>query len=151
MNLQELEQINQRFLNTHYYITPEDVESINKIIKNIEDTRDTEQPKSGDIVIYINKHGKTYNNAIISNNFKDCFEICEIPYTPFYYGVNPPLFDVNLSVSGGAFNQFNKDMFKLKGKTKNKFCVWGHDGACADGAIDFYASVNVWEVSECKL
>lgn len=149
MNIQELNEINMRYLQEHYEITERDKSNINKIIKIIENTRDNTQPKTGDIVVFTSQHGEYYKNAIISNSFDgDDFEICKCPYTPFFSSYEDLTKNIKISVSGGAFHTFNKNMFKYKGKKQRLFCDWGICGPCADGAIDFYATVNIWEVKE---
>ncbi len=149
MNINELNKINIRYLQEHHKITEKDVTNINKIIEIIENTRDITHPKTGDIVLFTSQHGDYYGNAIISNTFDgDDFEVCECPYTPFFSCYVDSTKDVKISVSGGKFHIFNKSMFKYKGKQQRLFCDWGVCGACANGAIDFYATVNVWEVKE---
>lgn len=149
MNIKELKEINQRYLNTHYEITEREKENINNLINIIEKTRDKQTPKTGDIVKFTSEHGEYFENALISSIWEDGkIEICECPYTPFFTIYNKSKNDIRISVSGGSFHDFNKNLFKYIGTGKRKFCDWGSCGACADGAIDFCANVNVWEVKQ---
>ena len=149
MNLKELNKINQRYLNAHYCIDPDEVEKVNKLIHLIEVTRDSNTPKTGDIIKFTSEHGDYYDKAIISSVYSDGdIEICERPYTPFVCNYYDKAQNIGMSVSGGSFHNFNKTMFKYIGKDRRKFCVWGNCGACVDGAIDFIATVNVWEVKQ---
>lgn len=149
MNIEELKKINQRYLNTHYEINEIDEKNINNLIGIIEKTRDNKTPKTGDIVKFTTEHGEYFGNALISNIWENGeIEICECPYTPFFAAYNPAKNSIKLSVSGGSFHDFNKSIFKYIGTGKRKFCDWGSCGACEDGAIDFYANVNVWELKQ---
>lgn len=149
MKIKELEKINQRYLNSYYSISKGELKKVNHLIKWIESTRDNEKPKTGDIVQFTSEHGEYYGNALISKVWEDGdIEICEVPYVPFIGSYDEKTKNIRMSVSGGAFHNFKQDMFKYIGKGKRKFCDWGECGACADGAIDFIATVNVWEVKQ---
>lgn len=149
MNIEELKKINQRYLGTHYEIIEKDIKNINHLINLIEFTRDDTTPKVGDIVKYTSEYGDYYGGALISGIWEDSeIEICESPYTPFFTCYDVDAKNIKISVSGGSFHNFNKKMFRYIGKGKRKFCDWGSCGPCADGAIDFYAMVNVWEVKQ---
>jgi len=147
MNIEELKQINHRFLNTHHSISENEVKNINNTILVIELTRDELIPKTGDTVLFTSEHGDYYGNALISRTWDNGeLEICESPYTPFYCGYDNKTHNINISVSGGAFHNIKKEEFRLLREDTRKFCNWGDCGPCADGAIDFTAKVNVWEV-----
>lgn len=149
MEIKELKRINHRYLNTHYSISERELKNINQLIKCIESTRDNKEPKTGDIVQFRTEHGEYYDSALISKVWEDGdIEICEAPYVPFVGNYDEKAKNIRLSVSGGAFHNFKQDIFKYIGKGKRKFCVLGECGACADGAIDFIATVNVWEIKQ---
>lgn len=149
MKKEELIKINQRYLSSHYEITEKDLKNIEQLIAIIESTRDRAMPKTGDIVKFTTEYGDYFENALISRIWEnEEIEICECPYTPFFGSYNNEINDITLSTSGGAFHNFNSKTFKYLGTGKRKFCNWGSCGACADGAIDFYANVNVWEVKQ---
>ena len=51
--------------------------------------------------------------------------------------------------SGGYWFSIPEELqglVKYIGKDKKTFCAWGHCGACGDGAFQFQAIVNVWEI-----
>lgn len=147
VNIEELKKINQRYLGAHYQITEQDLKNIEHLTNLIEFTRDSLKPKKGDIVKFTSEYGDYYDNAIISNVWSDGdIEICECPYTPFVGTYNSITKDIGLSVSGGKFHNIEQKIFEYIGKDKRKFCAWGSCKACADGAIDFMATVNVWQV-----
>lgn len=147
MELKELLKINSRYLFSHYEITENDLKMVNNLIKIIENTRDTKTPKTGDTIKLTTEFGDYYGNAIITGVWDNGdIEICECPYIPFYGGYDELKNKIFLSVSGGSFHTINRKLFKYKGKTERLFCDWGSCGACADGAINFYAPVNIWEV-----
>ena len=149
INMKQLKKINQNYLNAHHSIEKEDLENIKKLINLIEITRDNTQPKIGDIVRFTSKSGKYYGNALVTNVWKNGkIEICEKPYTPFVKEYDKKKNDISLSVSGGIFHILEANMFKYLKKYKRKFCDWGVYGACFNGAINFLATVNVWEVNE---
>jgi hypothetical protein len=140
-----LEIINGEFLGEHYEITENDVIMCQKYVDFIEKTRDEKHPKVGDILMYTNEHGDFYKSAHIDKIYEDgSAEICEQPYVPFI-GYAKDNKNIVCSTSGGAWAKLNSKEFKYVGKKLKKFCDWGHCGACAHGAIDFTASVNVWE------
>lgn len=140
-----LEKINGEFLGEHYEITENDVIMCQKYVDFIEKTRDKKQPKVGDILMYTNEHGDFYKSAHIDKIYEDgSAEICEQPYVPFI-GYAKDNKNIVCSTSGGAWCKLDTKKFKYVGKNIKKFCDWGHCGACAHGAIDFTASVNVWE------
>ena len=149
LDIEELKQINQIYLTAHHSFAERDIENIKHLIGLIEFTRDSLKPKTGDIVKFTSKNGIYYENAIVSNVWENGeIEICEKPYTPFVMKYNEQTKNICMSVSGGIFHNFEPSMFKHIRKDKRKFCSWGVCGVCADGAIDFFATVNVWEVKQ---
>lgn len=143
-----LESLNGEFLSEHYEITENDMIMCQKYVDFIEKTRDSKQPKVGDILMYTNEHGDFYKSAHIDKIYEDgSAEICEQPYVPFI-GYAEDNKNIVCSTSGGAWCKLDTKKFKYVGKNLKKFCDWGHCGACAHGAIDFTAVVNVWEYKE---
>lgn len=147
MNLEELKQINGLYHHEHI-LSEKDVEMVNKYIKHIENTRNNTVPKAGDIVEYTDKHGNYYPSAHIDGDGweENSFHICEKPYTPF---ITRMMNDgIRMSTSGGAWASIPKDKLLYKGTAPKLFCDWGTCGPCAHGAVDFIATVNVWEYKE---
>lgn len=145
MTKEELIKINGEFLSEHYEISETDVNMANNYIELIEKTRSDKQPKVGDILQFTNKHGDYYGYAHIDAIKDGKATICERAYTPFISEYDG---EIRLSTSGGAWTTLDAKNFKYLGKADKKFCDWGHYGACAHGAIDFIATVNVWEFKE---
>lgn len=128
-------------------LTDKDVIMCNNYIKFIEKTRNKKMPKTGDILELTDKHGNYYPCAHIQGKGweDDTLEICENAYVPFIVSTDKEL---KLSTSGGAWCSVPLKDLKYKGKRKKLFCDWGTCGACAHGAVEFWATVNVWEYKD---
>lgn len=145
---ESLAEINQRFLNRHFQIDESDVEKANRYVYLIESTRSTRTPQPGDIVRYTNKYGDYYAHAHIESIDEDGeVHICENPYVPFSW-VDAENNKMVFITSGGAWDRLESSKMAFVEMEKKRFCDWGHCGACADGAIDFEATVSVWEFDE---
>lgn len=141
--IETLKPLNARFLATHFRLTQSDVDMVNMWARRIESTRDPDRPVAMDTLRYYNEYGDYYEHALISKvDEAGNAEICEIPYTPFLFGDDSC---VGGSASGGAWGHLPIKDFTYVGQEKSLFTDWGHCGACADGAVDFEATVNVWE------
>ena len=144
-NKMELTKLNAEFCFEHYHITDTDVEIANKWVDLIERTRDPKRPMPGDCIQLTTRYGDYYGHAHIDSVHKDgTLYICEQPYVPFCVEVAGEL---RFSTSGGAWANISGDL-TLVGQESKTFCDWGHTGACAHGAIDFEATVNVWKYEE---
>lgn len=146
MTKKELEKINNRYLyagDTTHTIEDQDVKKINQWIELIESSRNSLIPQPGDIVRLTNEHGDYYPMAHIDSINDNKAEICENAYTPFVHTKKDGTF--GCSASGGAWCSIPINELKLVDKQEKAFCDWGNCGACAHGAIDFIANVNVWE------
>lgn len=142
-NIETLKQINQSYDYQHR-INELDVDKANKWVTFIESTRNKNMPQIGDIVEFTDKHGNYYKDSHIEKIEDDMLNICEQPYIPFVGTHNNKLYT---STSGGAWANIPQTL-KLIGKREKLFKDWGHCGACANGAINFQAIVNVWEYIE---
>lgn len=132
-----------------------DVKKANHLAVLIRNTRSSEHPVSGDIMI-CKGPAKTYKGGHIqSGNMEDYSSICTQPYVPFvcsslysiFRNENEPE-EIHFSASGGYWFSIPKqDQNKVRyiGKRKKIFKAWGHCGPCGDGAFYFEAEVNVWE------
>lgn len=126
-----------------------DVEMANKYINYIESTRDKKHPQTGDIIRYTTKYGDFYAKAHIDNqNDENSFAVCLSPYIPFISSINEGL---KLSTSGGPWKSVKTCDLKYIGTAKKMFCDFGSCGWCANGAVNFEATVNVWEYTENDL
>lgn len=141
--LETLTEINQRFVGSHFNLMQSDVDMANKHIEVIEKSRSKETPKIGDIVRYTNKYGEYYHSAMIDSIDGNDVVLCERGSS--YISLTEDEKDILLSTSGGSFPHTTIDKFKYIGTTERRFWRFGHCGACADGGIEFYAKVNVWE------
>lgn len=138
--------INGEFIEEHYELEQTDYNIANKWIDIIEKTRTQKSPKPGDVLQLTNEHGDYFGFAHIDNyNSDGMLTVCERAYTPFCGRYIEEKNDVTFSTSGGAWCSVDPSLCKYVGTTQKKFCDWGHNGACAHGAIDFVATVNVWE------
>lgn len=142
--VESLKAINESYDYQHQ-VTEEDVEAVNMLVEFIEKGRNTYFPKVGDIIEYTNKYGDYYKQAHLETVEKEKLYICERPLSPFT-GINA-FYSIYTSTSGGAWHHIPKDV-KHIGKREKAFVVWGHKGACANGAVTFFAEVNVWEYTE---
>ena len=131
---------NSLFIYEHGY-TDYDIELYGKLKKVLEDR--PSGPTSGDIVEIWSNNGQCfYRNGHIekSSYHKTGLTYCEQPYIPF---VNND--GTGIQASGGAWGEFPKK-FKYVGKREKLFKVWGHCGACGNGAFNIKATVNVWKI-----
>lgn len=143
--LKTLSEINQRFLSAHYELLQTDVNKANKCIELIEKSRTTEKPMRGDIVRYTTENGEYYAHAFIESIQDGQAYIAE--QSSVYACANEEFEDgFSCQVSaGGAFHYIPVDHMVYIGTEEKRFWHFGHYGGCADGGIDFYATVNVWE------
>ena len=140
--------INDRFCNSHYPgITDSDLAMANDYVRLIESTRSNETPKEGDRIRYTNKYGDYYERAHIEHVRDGVVNICEQPYVPFI-DKNRNGDGIYCSTSGGAWTNIPVDKLTYVGTEEKTFCDWGHDHACADGAVEFKANISVWEYNE---
>lgn len=143
--LETLSEINQRFLSAHYELLQIDVDKANECIELIEKSRTTEKPMHGDIVRYTTENGEYYAHAFIESIQDGQAYIAE--HSSVYAYANEEFengFSCQVS-AGGAFHNIPVDQMVYIGTEEKRFWHFGHCGGCADGGIDFYATVNVWE------
>lgn len=144
-DIESLKAINASYDSEHR-VMQYDVDKANSYAKVIEETRNKDFPMIGDIVEYTDKYGDYYRNAHIEQVHDNELHIVERPYEPFIT-VNVESKRYYTSTSGGAWAHIPKKL-KLIGTREKSFVDWGHCGACGNGAIRFYANVNVWECIE---
>ena len=144
--VESLSKINSRFLNTHFEIINADVDRVNTCINLVEKSRNIEKPMVGDIVQYTDEYGDYFAHAVIEK-VKDR-EAYIAESGNMYLDLDKESehgFFASVSC-GGAFHYIPiKKMVYTKKQEERSFWHFGHCGACADGGIDFYAKVNVWE------
>lgn len=130
-----------------HWLTQQDVDMANGYVELIERTRSEKTPQIGDRLIYVDRYGKYYGNALIEKrkNTDGLISICEIPYIPFIWEEYD---GIGLSVSGGAFHHIDPKQLKFVRWTEGAFKDWGNCGACANGAVTFTAKVPLWSYSE---
>ncbi|GAB6557956.1 DUF4121 family protein [Bacillus cereus] len=127
-----------------YSVTQSDVDKANELVKLIEQTRDANVPKVGDIVEYTNKYGDYFKNAHIEEVIdENLLYICDRPSEASVSKSTDPE-NIHSAVGGGPWSRIPKGL-KYLGKRKKVFSVWGHSGRGANGSIRFEAEVNVWE------
>lgn len=144
--LEILSKINQRFLSAHYELTESDVEKVNTCVELLEKSRTPEKPMPGDIVRYTDELGYYHPHAYIEKIQGDQAHIC-ISAGVYCYPDDEKENGFHAYVSaGGPFCTIPlKKMIFTEEQEEKRFWHFGHCGACGDGGIDFYATVNVWE------
>lgn len=140
--IESLSKINQRFIGTHCFLRQSDVDMANELVIAIENSRTEAKPQPGDMVIYTNEYGEYFPCAHIETVNEDRIYLCERANT--YLSTENE--KVYYSSSGGTWKHIDIKDLKYTGQQQEKrFWHFGSCGACADGGIDFYAKVNVWE------
>ena len=137
--VETLKDINESY-DSKYRVTPSDVEKVNQLIEVIESSRNNAIPQVGDIVQFTSKYGDYYDLAHIQGGPLWKLNHHKEPSAPF---VNVRDNKVNTDTSGGAWTNIPSDIH-LVGTKEKAFVAWGHGGARANGAIRFFAKVNVW-------
>lgn len=140
--IETLAEINSRFINVHFGINQSDVGMVNELLELVEKTRSTIMPKPGDIVEYINEYGDYFSSAHIESVENGIIYLCERAST---YISKTDENRISCSSSGGTWKHISIENLEYVRKTERKFWHFGHCGACADGGIDFYATVNLWK------
>lgn len=145
---------NLRFIRAHGDLNASDImmtEKYRMAIERLHDQAGTcPSPLPGDIVegaYYGGKH--PFSKGIIGSNkgWNKPLSVCAIPYVPFIY-LEDGVPSIRLSISGGPFFSFEATDLELVGPDEQVFCNFGHNGPCADGAVDFHARVNRWRVKD---
>lgn len=140
--IETLSKINQRFIGTHCFLRESDVEMANELVLAIEKSRTNNRPQAGDMVIYTNEYGEYFFHAHIETVEADTIYLCEQAST--YVCVDNE--KIYCSSSGGTWKYIDIDNLRYTGQQQEKrFWHFGSCGACADGGVDFFAKVNVWE------
>lgn len=134
------------FLNHSYHskhiLTQEDVDKVNFFKAMIEATRTKTYPQVGDIIEYTDKRGRFFPGAHVETKLRGELNICEKPYEPFVSAVYRET--LHTTTSGGSWLKIPTEL-KYVGSQNKIFVIWGHKGACGDGAVRFEAEVSVWE------
>ena len=144
VTLEQLSKWNQGFEIEHGKCNEFDLQKVNNYIELIEESRNNSHPMIGDIVQYTNKYGEYFSHAIVEWTEDGQVGLCESG-NPSIHKSNDNWWGFGLSISGGAFPKVLLRNMKLVGKKDTRFWDFGHCGACGNGGIDFYATVNVWE------
>lgn len=140
--IESLSKINTRFLSTHYKLIESDVDMVNNYVELIKLSRDTSMPVIGDIVRYTNEYGEYYENAHIDIIDDGMAYICEHANPYINHSENGK---ISFMTSGGRWEYIPIDKCTYVGTEEKNFWHFGHCGGCADGGVDFMATVNVWE------
>lgn len=126
-------------------VTDDDVERASFFKYKIERSRDSNTPKAGDIIICKGPK-KEYNNGHLDRSDPTEFSaVCVQPMIPFTCVVDNE--EPTFSTSGGYwFSVPEKELLKYVGTREKIFKAWGHCGCTGNGAYNFSATVNVWEI-----
>lgn len=128
---------------SHNRVTEGDVEMVNNLIRAIEESRNDESPVSGDVLRYTNEYGDYRPYAHIQNIGEGEVNICEMGTEPFV-SIRNSTGEVFTQQSGGPWRKIKEPLTFLKKELK-AFKEFGHCGMTRDGALNFLATVNVWE------
>lgn len=143
--LETLKRINESY-HAEHYINESDVIYANVYKMLIEVSRSNHAPKAGDVLMV---NGKSQHIDEVENEYlkKGTITVCESAYTPFIRAkVGDSRTTLSLSTSGGAWYKTDATLLEKVGEKRKAFCFFGHGGARGNGAIDLYATVNVWEI-----
>lgn len=143
--INELKTFNESY-DVLYGVNEMDLEKIQSLVLHIESCRDITTPQVGDIVQFTNSYGEYHAYAHVENVCKDQLYICEKPYVPFIEA-NQHTNKIKTSTSGGAWF-FIPSNIRYVGTARKSFKTWGHNGPCANGAVQFTAEVSVWEYTK---
>ncbi|MBA3010051.1 MAG: DUF4121 family protein [Desulfobacula sp.] len=130
--------------NRMHGLTDKDVLIANRMHDLILNSRDKSRPTPGDIIVCCSDQ-ISYEYGHLNTDIKTEYcSICTQAYTPFVFDdLDMPYF----STSGGYWiSETDPKMFEYIGERKKLFCTWGHDGACAGGAVYFEVLVNAWKL-----
>jgi len=146
----ELREMNIGFISKHGDINAGDIEMVEAYQKAIADMHDRmgdhPVPVPGDIV-----EGAYYDGAypfkdglLLSNpHGVSPLSVCVRPYVPFVYLCKGDD-TISLNASGGPFFGVEPSDLEYIGADRRAFCDWGHAGCCANGTVEFMATVNRW-------
>lgn len=143
ITLEQLSKWNPVFESSHGECDNYDLHKVNGYIELIEESRNPYHPVIGDIVQYTNKYGEYFSHAIVEWTEDGSVGLCERGNPSIHKSSD--MLGFGLSISGGSFPTVELSDMKLVGTTETSFWDFGHSGACADGGLYFYATVNVWE------
>jgi len=143
--LDTLKRINESY-HAEHYINDSDVTYANVYKSLVEISRSNHAPKAGDILMV---NGKRQHIDAVENEYlkQGKITVCESAYVPFIRAkVSDSRTTISLCTSGGAWYTTDATLLEKTGEAKKTFCFFGHGGARGNGAVDFSAKVNVWEI-----
>lgn len=123
----------------------EDVDMANSFVELIERTRTDQHPQTGDLMIYVSKHGDYSARALIEKEDDTDLSVCVNPYIPFVYQKGK---GIGCDVSGGPFYRVKITDAEFKGWDTGYFKDWGYWGPRGNGSVSFGATVALWEYRE---
>jgi hypothetical protein len=126
--------------NAIHTLTDEDVENVEHAINVIESTRKSNKLVEGDIVLG-NERGKEAKGIYEKKYGGIVMKPSSVPFIHVYGNKI-----TEVSVSGSSI-PVDLDSLEYVGTDTQMFCIWGHNGATANGAIEFPATVNVWRAT----
>ncbi len=145
---EDLRLMNGRFIGAHGELTQSDYDMIERYQSVMERNHNKQHtPQPGDRVegaYYDGLH--PYKYGLIDSVCSDgTLRVCYQPMIPFISSCEDGT--IRLSVSGGPFGRHKPEEFVLvEEESQGMFCRFGHNGACADGAVNFEATVRHWRI-----
>ena len=144
-----LDEINQRYIREHGPITPDAVQLIERLTKEIEDRTEIGKPAPGDVVVCIGPKKRYESGHLEAGHYPFVTDPailsgCTIPDRPHISS------DGRIQASGGYW--FAAPILHLVhvGRRRKLFWTWGRL-PCASGGVYFYAMVNVWQFTDEKI
>ena len=145
--IETLTEINGSY-HAEHRLQQSDVDIANKYVEIIEKSRTDDEIQVGDMIELTVKYGDYYKHAHVENfnPETDNWSVCEKPSVPFV-SLSKTKDNIRCNTSGGPWSSVPNNL-NLIGKRKKIFKDWGHRGVCGNGAINFEATVNVWEYKQ---
>jgi len=141
--LESLKPLNAVFDSRHR-LEKSDVDLVNNYVSLIESTRG-KNPRAGDIIAYTDEYGDYHHNAHVHmcNAETEQVGFYAFPFGPFVFHDDVQGF--RFESVPGAHTSVDFAALTYIGKREKSFKAFGNCGATANGAVYFYAPVNVWE------
>lgn len=150
INLETLRRDNQGYAFGADALDKHDLKIVNDLIGRIESTR-TREPQALDKIIYTDKYGGYYPNAMLEGDVYHDGLPCIVQHASAHVGLDDGG-SIYLSSSGGVYDG-KKDVnkFKYLGKGTRTFWTWSSEGPGASHGIYFDAEVSCFEYIEAPL
>lgn len=147
ITLEQLRENNKGYAYGADMLKERDLEIVNNLIKKIEGTR-TEAPQPLDKIIYTDKYGGYYPDAMLEGDTYHDGMPCIVQHASAHVYIRSDG-TIGFSTSGGSYDG-KKDIAKFEyiGKAERTFWTWSSAGAGASHGIYFQAEVSAFRYNE---